>query len=140
MYPRLVIDVPRSPVRPRLRGFFAAVALVAAAAAAGGCGNDPLPFYAADCIDDGCDSGTCYRLSSAGGQTHSFCTAECNGHEDCPGGYCFSLDGDPNGTRGCFQACGDDDDCDSDWLCEDAVNADTGAVEGRICVPPGTAR
>lgn len=130
------MPLPRSydPIR-----WLVAAALVAAAAVAG-CGNDPLPFYAPDCIDDGCASGSCFRLAPTPAQTYSYCTVECNDHSDCPGGFCFELDGDPNHTKACFQSCGDDLDCDGGWLCEDAVDADSGATLGRICAPSGTAR
>lgn len=111
-----------------------ALALVAAVAGAG-C-DDPLPIYAPNCVEDGCESGTCYRYASTASSSDSFCTAECVTDAECPfGGYCFEIDGDPNMTRACFAACSNDFDCEDGWLCTEAIDADTGMPRGNICLP-----
>lgn len=119
-----------------LNVLLSAIALVAVAAGAG-CSNDPLPIYTPNCIEDGCESGTCYRYASRPESTDSFCTADCNTDAECPfSGYCFEIAGDPNRTKACFAGCTNDLNCEDGWLCTEAIDADTGAVRGNICLPP----
>lgn len=121
----------------------AAVAVVMATACWAASGDDDvsgedrdagsLRLYEVGCLERDCADGVC--IAVVPGET--LCSATCVAHDDCaPDGLCFDLGLGPR----CLLECERGLDCVGSWVCEPAVNADTGAVEGRVCVPPGTAR
>ena len=93
-----------------------------------GCSSTPL--YAP------CDEGSecegpadgCYRLlferSDGSEGDGTLCSRGCASDADCRDGACLALEGDPDGTFLCFEACG-----------EGTPAAERGCYDGHTCTP-----